>query len=317
MKVSIVIPNFNGKHFLNDCFKSLLKQKNQIEEIILVDNGSRDGSQDFIKKYMEKYSFFKIIENEKNLGFSVAVNQGIEASKSDFVFLLNNDVEVDEYSIVNLLKCINSRPKIFSVASKMIQFNNRNLIDDAGDMYTILGHTKRLGFNKESTKYNSSKEIFSSCGGAALYRKSVFKEIGYFDESFFAYMEDVDIGYRGKIAGYKNLYCPKSKVYHVGSGSSGSQYNSFKIKLSAKNNVLVFYKNMPLPQLIINSPFLLLGFFIKFLFFSFKGYGKLYLSGLKKGINNLKKTNKTKYKHENLKNYLNIQIQLIMNTFKS
>jgi GT2 family glycosyltransferase len=329
MKVSVIIPNFNGIHFLKPCLDSLKLEKDNINEVIIIDNGSTEDSVDFINNYRKdlksnSYNDLKdsndlkieLIENKENLGFSAAVNQGIKSSKSDFVFLLNNDVEIAENTILNLLNCINKSDKIFSVASKMIQYHNRDLIDDTGNMYTIVGFTKKLGLNKKVTTHTKDRNIFSACAGAALYRKSVFDEIGYFDEDFFAYMEDVDIGYRAQIFGYKNSYCPEAKVYHVGSGTSGSKYNEFKIKLAAKNNVIVPYKNMPSLQLIINIPFLLLGFFIKFLFFSIKGYGKVYLSGLKEGIKSLNSKNKIKYKNKYLRNYLNIEIQLIINIFK-
>ena len=116
MKVSVVIPNFNGKHFLNNCFLSLYEQEDYINEIIIIDNGSTDGSQEFIKKKIkdiieEDFNFkIKLIENKENLGFSTAVNQGIKNSNSDLVFLINNDVELDKDCILNLINCINSMP---------------------------------------------------------------------------------------------------------------------------------------------------------------------------------------------------------------
>ena len=324
MKVSVVIPNFNGKHFLKDCLASLSDQDEYINEVIIIDNGSTDGSQDFIKNeiianlnFTDDFNFkIDLIENKDNLGFSTAVNQGIKNSTSELVFLINNDVEVDKDCIPNLIKCINSREDIFSVASKMIQSNNRELIDDAGDEYTILGWTKKMGNNKNIANFNQAREIFSSCGGAALYKKAIFEEIGYFDENFFAYMEDVDIGYRAMIEGYKNSYCPNAQVFHVGSGTSGSKYNEFKIKLAARNNVFLPYKNMIIPQLILNFLFLGIGFSIKFLFFLSKGYGNEYLTGLFEGFKNLNKVERTKYKNKNIKNYFKIQVKLVLNLFK-
>ena len=316
MKVSVIIPNFNGKDFLKCCFDSLIAQNEYIEEIIVVDNGSDDRSQDFIREFVNKYSYFKLIENEVNEGFSIAVNQGILESSSEFVFLLNNDVEVHDKAIKNLLIAINEDESIFSAASLMLQFENRDLIDDAGDMYTITGYTRKLGLDKDVNSYKLRHDIFSSCGGAALYKKSILDEIGYFDENFFAYMEDVDIGYRARVFGYKNVLAKDSIVYHIGSGTSGSRYNEFKIKLAARNNVFVPYKNMPLVQFIFNFIFLIIGFFIKFLFFIPKGYGLSYLRGLDEGFRNLDKLEKINHQGENLKNYWNIQKQLIANVFR-
>lgn len=315
MKVSVVTPNFNGKKFLKDYFDSLNSNSANIGEVIMVDNGSDDGSVEFIKNYPKNFEF-KLIENRKNLGFAKATNQAISESKYPFIYSLNNDVKLGENTIEELLKLIATDDKIFSISSKMIQMDHPDLIDDAGDDYTLLGYTKKRGDNKSVQEFNEVSEIFSSCGGAALYRKSILDEIGLFDENFFAYMEDVDLGYRAKIEGYKNLYCPKAIVYHKGSGTSGSRYNDFKILLSARNNIWVVYKNLPIPQKILNLGFLTLGFLIKYLFFKRKGHGKTYLNGLKEGIDNRDKIQKVKFKSRNIKNYLKIEIQLIKNTFK-
>ena len=139
----------------------------------------------------------------------------------------------------------------------------------------------------------------------------------YFDENFFAYMEDVDISYRAKIYGYKCIYCPKAVVYHVGSATSGSKYNTFKIRLAARNNVYVPYKNMPWPQLAFNFLFLIFGFLIKYLFFLKNGHGNDYITGLKEGLNSLNKIDKIEYKRERLNNYLYIEWILIKNTVKN
>ena len=313
-KISVVIPNFNGIHLLKECLDSIKKQDFTFYEVIIIDNASQDESVEYLNK---TYPEFTLLLNNENLGFAAAVNQGIKASNAEYIFLLNNDVELEFDCISNLLNCIKKDKTIFAVSSKMIQYNDRCKIDDAGDEYTIFGWTKKVGNNKSPDLYNNKREIFSACAGAALYRKSVFNEIGCFDENFFAYMEDVDIGYRAKIYGYKNLYCPKAVVYHIGSGSSGSKYNKFKIRLAARNNVYVPYKNMPWPQLTLNSIFLAIGFIIKYIFFLRKGYGKDYLKGLKEGLTSLDKINKIKYKNGRLTNYLSIEWILFKNTVKN
>ncbi|MCK9152244.1 glycosyltransferase family 2 protein [Methanobacterium alcaliphilum] len=310
--VSVIIPNYNGLNYLKKLFSSLETQE-YIEEIIIVDNGSSDGSIDFIH---EKYPHYVLIENEKNLGFAAAINQGIEVSKGDYLFLLNNDMELEKNCISNLLKTMENNPNIFAVSSKMVQYHDRTKMDDAGDEYTVLGWTKRVGYGKSRDKYNDSREIFSACAGASLYRKQIFEEIGYFDENFFAYLEDIDISYRALIQGYINIYCPGAVVYHVGSGTSGSRYNEFKIQLAARNNIYIPYKNMPWPQLTINLLFLLMGFFIKYLFFLKAGKGPVYLKGLKEGLNSLDKIDKVNYQSKNLENYLKIEWLLIKNTIK-
>jgi GT2 family glycosyltransferase len=309
MQVTVIIPNYNGRHFLGKCLESIKKER---VEVIIVDNSSSDGSVEYIR---EHYPDFTLIKNHENLGFAAAVNQGISASKTDYVFLLNNDTELEENCISNLVRCIESDENIFAVSSKMIQFENRDVMDDAGDAYTILGWTKKVGNGRSPDLYNEKKEVFSACAGAALYRRNILNEIGYFDENFFAYLEDVDISYRARIHGYKSIYCPEAVVYHHGSGTSGSKHNAFKIKISARNNVYLPYKNMPWPQLALNIIFLLLGYFIKYLFFLKEGYGKYYLDGLKEGFKSRHDINKIEY-NGNLSNYLKIEWLLIKNTVK-
>lgn len=317
MKVSVVTPNYNGKQFLKLYFDSLNNNKEYIGEVILIDNGSSDDSVEFIEDYSKNLEFpVIVIKNNENVGFAKAVNQGILKAKYDYIFSLNNDTEVEKGSVKALINLISSDNNIFSVASKMVQFSNKNLIDDAGDEYNILAWTKKTGENQPLKNYDEVYEIFSSCAGASMYNKSILNKIGLFDENFFAYMEDVDLSYRAKINGYKNLFCPDSVVYHIGSATSGSRYNDFKVKLAARNNVWTVYKNFPIPQKIINFIFLFLGFLIKYLFFVKKGFGKTYLTGIKEGIKTRDKINKVKFDSKNTKNYFRIEWKLIVNTIK-
>ena len=313
MKSSIVIPNYNGEKYIKQCIDSLYTQTFKGFEIIIIDNASTDNSRRIVEA---SYPEIKLIKNCENYGFSTAVNQGIKSAKGQFVVLLNSDTVVDEYWLENLVNCIDKDDKIFSVCSKMIRYNEKYKIDDAGDEYCILGWAYKRGDGRLISNYNKDKVVFSSCAGAAIYRKSVFEEIGYFDENFFAYLEDVDISYRAKIYGYKNKYCSKARVYHIGSATTGSKYNSFKVKLAARNNIYLLYKNMPIVQMIINLPFLLMGYIVKLMFFIFKGYGKIYLSGTREALNNLKMINKTKFRVKNVINYFRIEIELIRNSFK-
>lgn len=311
MKVSIVIPNYNGKKFIEKCLDSLEKQTYTDFETIFVDNGSLDGSRSYMK---ENYPEIKFIPLDKNYGFSAAVNVGIKESKGEYVVLLNNDTEVHKDWLKHLVTCIEKDQRIFSCSSKMIRYNERDLIDDAGDAYSILGWAKKRGDGQPITLFNEDKQIFSACAGAAIYRKSIFKEIGLFDESFFAYLEDVDIGYRGNIYGYKNIYCSKALVYHIGSATTGAtRHNAFKVKLSARNNFYLAYKNMPILQRWINAPFLLTGRLIKYLYFVRKGLGAEFKEGIKEAKMTKKDIEKVPYKKQHLKHYLRIQGMLLKN----
>lgn len=311
--ITVVIPNYNGKEFLKECFDSL-KAQNVDLKVVVVDNGSSDGSAGFIKN---NYPEFNLIINNENKGFAAAVNQGINSTDTEYVFLMNNDVVLRENCLLNLKECIEKDLNIFAASSKMIQYNDKDKIDNAGDEYTLLGWTNKVGNGKSTELYNEEREIFSACAGASLYRRNVFDEIGCFDENFFAYMEDVDMSYRARIHGYKCMYCPDAQVYHIGSATTGSKYNSFKIRLAARNNIYVPYKNMPVPQLALNMIFLIPGFLIKYLFFLKQNHGSDYIGGLKDGLNSLDKISKTGYDNNKLSNYLSIEWYLLKNTFKS
>ena len=315
MKVSVVTPNYNGERFLKTFFDSLNQDSDYIGEVIIVDNGSNDKSLEYING--NSFSFpVKIIENSENLGFAPAVNQGIKSANHEYIFSLNNDTEVKKGSIKQMIDLISSSDDIFSVQAKMLQYNNKNLIDDVGDEYNLLAWTKKTGENHDASEFSEVREIFSSCAGAAMYKKSLLEEIGFFDDNFFAYMEDVDLALRSKIKGYRNLLCPQAIVYHIGSATSGSRYNEFKVRLAARNNVWVVYKNLPIPMKILNFIFLFFGFLIKYIFFLRKGFGPIYLSGLREGLNTRRKIDKVKFEWKNTKNYFRIEYRLIINTLK-
>ena len=315
MKVSVVTPNYNGERFLKAFLESLNNDSDCIGEVIIIDNGSGDASLDYLKNSTFNFPLV-LIENEENLGFAPAVNQGIRKAKNDLIFSINNDTEIKKGSIKALADLIDSADDIFSVQAKMLQYDNKELIDDVGDEYNLLAWTKKTGENHPSSEYVEVKDIFSSCAGAAMYRKSILDEIGLFDENFFAYMEDVDLAIRSRIQGYRNLLCPDAVVYHIGSATSGSRYNEFKVKLAARNNVWVVYKNLPIPLKILNFIFLFIGFLIKYLFFLKKGFGSTYLAGIREGLSTRNKIEKVKFESRNIKNYFKIEYRLIINTIK-
>lgn len=312
-RVSIVIPNYNGIQFLTNCLQSLQKQSFESHEIIVVDNASTDGSMLYIK---ENFPEVKQIKLDKNYGFSKAVNEGIKQSTSQYVILLNNDTTVDKKFVEELVHVMEESKRIFSCQAKMLQMYDTNRIDDAGDYYCSLGWAFARGKDKSALLYQENSKIFAACAGAAIYRREVFEQIGYFDEAHFAYLEDIDIGYRARINGFKNRYAAKSIVYHAGSASSGSRYNKFKVELASRNSIFLIYKNMPFLQILLNLPLLLIGFFLKIVFFSKKGYGKTYLIGLKKGFQMAKELKKVKFNLVNIVNYASIQLDLWINTIR-
>lgn len=314
MKTTVIIPNYNGIDYIGDCLDSLRKQTEKDFKIIVVDNFSTDGSYEYVKK---NYKEVEIIRFFENTGFSKAVNAGIRAADTPYVILLNNDTKALPRFVEALTYAIEKSPNLFSVSAKMLQMDHPEFIDDAGDFYCALGWACARGKDQSEKNYNRGTEIFASCAGAAIYRRSIFSKIGLFDELHFAYLEDIDIGYRARIKGFKNRFEPRAKVLHAGSASSGSRYNEFKVKLSAANSVYIIYKNMPLFQLVLNLPLIIIGFFIKFMFFISKGLGKIYLIGLfdgfKKCVSKEGRNKKIYYREENLSNYLKIQMELWKN----
>jgi len=306
-EVSIVIPNYNGIKFMADCLDALMKQTQEDVEVIVVDNCSKDGSAELVES---SYPWAKLVRLEENFGFSRAVNEGIRLAEAPYVILLNNDTEVHMDFAAELLKGIRKSDDIFSASSKMISFHDRERMDDGGDLYCALGWAFARGKDKSISQYERECDIFAACAGAAIYRKSIFDEIGYFDEDHFAYLEDIDIGYRAKIFGYRNVYIPTAVVYHVGSGSSGSRHNEFKISLASRNSIYLVYKNMPLLQIILNLPFLIIGFAIKTAFFIMKGFGKEYVAGLVKGFSMSEKGKKVTFRWSHFLNYCRIQLEL-------
>ena len=192
MKATIIIPNINGKGWLKDSIESVYAQTEQDFELIVVDNGSTDESLEQARSYCSRENF-QLIENGSNTGFSHAVNQGIARAKSEFVVLFNNDAFAEPQWLAELIRIAESDPKIFAVQSLMIRHFDRELADDAGDYVTWMGFACKTGDGRRASRYTKQKRIFSACGGAALYRKSILDEIGVFDENFFAYFEDVDL----------------------------------------------------------------------------------------------------------------------------
>lgn len=314
--VTIIIPNYNGYAFLKDCLEALKPQINGEVHVLVVDNGSTDESVPFLKAY-EGIETLLLAENS---GFCGAVNAGIKASRTKYVILLNNDTKVLAGYVKELVNAMEQDERIFSASARMLQMRAPEYIDDAGDEYCALGWAFARGKGKPMERYEKATEVFAACGGASIYRRAVFDEIGYFDDHHFAYLEDIDIGYRARIFGYRNVYVPEAKVLHYGSGYSGSRYNSFKVKLSSRNSVYLPWKNMPLVQLILNAPFLAMGYLIKYLFFIRKGLGSDYLQGILEGFQMCRKPECRAWKVGGLRRhftaYAGIQLLLWRNLFK-
>ena len=318
MKTTVVIPNYNGKKYLAACLKSLEESEKERPCAVVVDNGSTDGSD---REAEERFPWVRLIRFPENRGFDAAVNEGIRQSRTPYVFLLNNDTIVRPGCISALEARMEREEELFSLSARMVDMRDPSVMDGAGDLYSALGWAYAVGKGKPAARYGRPVRIFSACAGAAIYRRSMLERTGLFDELHFAYLEDVDLGYRARILGFVNAYEPSAVVLHAGSATSGSRYNEFKIRYSARNNVYLIYKNMPALQILLNSPFLLAGFAVKFLFFLKKGYGRIYAQGFREGFalcaSPEGRAGKVRFKGSNLGNYIRIQAQLWINVLRA
>ena len=315
MKATIVIPNINGKGWLKDSIESIYAQTEQDFHLIVVDNGSTDESLEQARSYCSRPNF-TLIENGHNTGFSHAVNQGIALAESEYVVLFNNDAFAEPDWLAQLLAAAEKDPKIFAVQSLMIRHFERELADDAGDYVTLMGFACKTGDGRRVERYSRPRRIFSACGGAALYRKSILDEIGGFDENFFAYFEDVDLSWRANNAGYRNVFCPAARCYHICGASTGAtRYNEFKSCQSGRNSILLPLKNEPLLMLLVNSLPLLAGYLLKSYKFHRQGFGDAWDQGMQEAFAILRegRLGKRPFRWRDLPHYLLMELWMIWN----
>lgn len=308
---TIIIPNYNGILYLSKCLEALASEP---ADVLVVDNGSSDGSEKLVET---SFPGVKQIRLEQNYGFCKAVNRGILECSTKYVILLNNDTQVLPGFVEQLERAMEADSRLFSGSARMLNAHHRELIDDTGDYYCALGWAFTLGKDKPADDYAQARHIFAACGGAAIYRRAALEQIGLFDEEHFAYLEDIDIGYRARIYGYTNVYVPQAEVLHYGSGTSGSRHNEFKVRLSSRNSIYLIYKNMPTLQVLLNLPFLIAGVLVKWLYFSKKGLGSMYAGGILNGIklcfSKMSRRSKVHFEWRNFGNYLQIQLELWWN----
>lgn len=245
--VSIIIPHWNGIEVLSECLASIKKSKFSSYEIIVSDNMSTDGSQDWIKK---NYPDIQLVENDKNYGFSGGCNRGAEAADGDYLLFLNNDTIHDENWIGPLVDKIKSDSTIGAVQPKILNYYNRSIFDYAGgsgghmDIFCYPFARGRVFLNQEEDmgQYNNSEKCFWASGTALLIKRELFFGCGKFDELFFAHMEEIDLCWRINNLNLK-VYCePKSKIYHLGSQTL-RESDPKKTYLNFRNNLIMILKN--------------------------------------------------------------------------
>lgn len=241
IRASVIIPSWNGLELLRVCLPSLQNQSFKDFETIVVDNGSTDGSQEFIQKHYPKV---KLISLAKNIGFSPAVNIGIQKSLGEFIILINNDTEVDPRCLEYLVKSAEAHPDVGMVAAKMIQFDNRTIVDSAGDYIDAVGHANNIGMGESVSKFNKSGYVFLVTGGGGLFKREMLEKVGLFDNSYFAYFEDVDLCLRAQLMGYKGWFEPRAIIYHIHKATSNKN-KSFTEYLQFRNLSATIIKDFP------------------------------------------------------------------------
>lgn len=251
--VQVVIPNWNGHHLLPHCLEAIYKQTFSDFAVTVVDNGSTDGSVTWLQ---EHFPFVNVIANSENRGFAAAVNQGLRAVESKYVATLNNDAKPDPGWLEALVSAAESDPRIGMCASKMLFADQPHLINSAGICLDWAGIAWDCRGGEPDQPEERPTEIFGPCAGAALYRRKMLDEVGLFDEDFFAYLEDVDLAWRARLAGWIALYVPGARVYHAHSATLG-EGAPFKSFLLGRNKVWLIVKNYPMPWLALYFPLIL------------------------------------------------------------
>ncbi len=243
LKVSIVVPNWNGMRFVGMCLDSLAKMDFEDYEVIVVDNGSSDGSREMIE---QQYPEVRLLKLPDNMGFAIACNEGIKASSAEYIVLLNNDIEVTPDWLKELYGGMERHPECGMGTTKMMFLDQRDVFYNTGDLFHSWSSGGGRGQGeKDLGQYEREEYVFGACAGAGIYRREFFNQVGLFDEDFFIFAEDVDLNMRGQLQGLKAVYLPKAKVYHIGTATVGL-YSDRYVYLCKRNDIWVFIKNYSL-----------------------------------------------------------------------
>ncbi|MEA3377255.1 MAG: glycosyltransferase family 2 protein [Chloroflexota bacterium] len=238
--VSVVIPNWNGVEHLPTCMDSLRAQTLGDVEVIVVDNGSVDGSLELLER---RYPEVRVLPLGENRGFAAACNEGMWVARGTVIVLLNNDTEVDPRWLEEVTDALDRHPEAGMVASKMLLFHYRDTIHTAGDFYRVDGLPGNRGvWQRDEGQYDQEEYVFGACGGSAAYRRSMLQQVGLLDEDFFYSCEDVDLAWRAQLAGWRCVYAPRAVVYHKLSATGGGRTASF---YDGRNAIYLLIKDYP------------------------------------------------------------------------
>jgi len=275
-KVTVIILNWNGEQFIGRCLSAVLAQTVIPNEIILVDNASSDASLDIVRRF----SSVHVLPLSKNLGFAGGNNVAIKAAAGDseWIALLNPDAFPDPGWLEALLAVAHDHPAFDVFGSRLVKATDPALLDGVGDAYHVSGCVWRMGHGALVSSFSEQgREIFSPCAAAALYRRSVLLEVGGFDEDFFCYVEDVDLGFRLRLAGHKAMYVRDAVAHHIGSATTGGQHSDFAVYHGHRNLVWTFVKDVPGILFWLLLPLHVMMNLATILYFSLKGRSRVIL----------------------------------------
>ena len=265
--VGVVIPTYNRDDLLESCLKHVAHQTLRPSRLVIIDNGARNIMPEFLRKFEN----LEWIPLSSNRGTAVAFNVGIGAVKScNYVFLLNNDAEMEPECLSRLVRALENDDSYSAAVPKLLRWSDPRYLDGVGDEILLGGGAYRVGSGElDAGQYEAPGPVFSACAAAALYRAILFQDIGFFDEDFFAYREDVDLGLRAQLRGHRCVYVPAARALHRGSATLGTPFRPEIIRVSTRNQVLAIVKNYPsstilhLMRQLIVFQFLWLGLAVK------------------------------------------------------
>lgn len=245
MQIAVIIVTWNSSRLLSDVLKALNRQTLYPDKVLVIDNGSKDA--DEVEKITKQYPFCELLCMQENVGFASANNIAFDrCSDFDYLALLNPDAFPEPDWLEQLLTAANAYPEVAAFGSRQLRHDAPEVLDGIGDCYHISGRVWRERRGEQQRKDDLiAREIFSPCAAAVLYRRQVLVELGGFDEDYFCYLEDVDLGFRLRLAGHKARYVPSAVIHHVGSATTGGQHSDFSVYHGHRNLVWSFIKNMP------------------------------------------------------------------------
>jgi hypothetical protein len=308
-EISVIVVNWNGKHFLETCLAALRKQTFQDFEAILVDNGSEDGSAEYVRT---RFPEVQVIALDRNLGFAGGNIAGYEQARGELMVLLNNDTEADPHWLEEIHKASRDFPVAGSFASKMLYFDERNRIDNCGFGLTAAGLTVDLGRDEQDRPtWAESRKVFGACGGAAAYRRNMLEDIGFLDPDFFMTYEDVDLSFRAQLRGYQCAFVPGAIVYHRYRATM-KKYPARQVFFSQRNIEWVYLKNMPFRLMLRSLPERLLYEIGGAAYFFKLGAGTAFLKAKMDAVRKLPSALRKRQKIQNRRTLTNGQLRSVM-----